>query len=246
MTGLWLVQRQTRNAGIVDAGWAACLLVASVAYFLFLDGALIRRSLILLTGGLWALRLTVYIYFDRILGRKEDGRYVYLREYWAAEANRKLFWFFQAQAVAALVLSLPWFVVASSTEQSVRLIDILGLFLFFVSLIGESVADRQLANFRHEPENRGRSCRVGLWRYSRHPNYFFEWIHWWAYVCFAYGQSWWLLTALAPVAMFVLLTRYTGIPYTEQQALRSRGDDYRKYQQETNAFFPWFPDERGG
>ena len=84
-------------------------------------------------------------------------------------------------------------------------------------------------------------CQVGLWRYSRHPNYFFEWLHWWAYVLIGIGSPWWWVTVAGVVVMYVFLTRVTGIPYTEQQALRSRGDAYRRYQETTNVFFPFSP-----
>ena len=87
---------------------------------------------------------------------------------------------------------------------------------------------------------RGRACRRGLWRVSRHPNYFFEWLTWCGIALLAApAAGWW--AALQPVAMFVLVRFVSGVPYTEMQALKSRGDDYRRYQQETNAFVPWFP-----
>ncbi|MDE2345901.1 MAG: DUF1295 domain-containing protein, partial [Gammaproteobacteria bacterium] len=106
---------------------------------------------------------------------------------------------------------------------------------------GESIADLQLARFRANPANRGRTCRHGLWRYSRHPNYFFEWLHWFAYVCLAIGSPIAWLAWSGPVVMYVFLRWISGIPYTEAQALRSRGDDYRAYQQSTPMLLPWFP-----
>jgi steroid 5-alpha reductase family enzyme len=110
-----------------------------------------------------------------------------------------------------------------------------------LALAGETVADRQLAAWRAHPGNRGRACRAGLWRYSRHPNYFFEWLHWFAYVLLAVGSPLAWLAWLGPLLMFASLNWITGIPYTEAQALRSRGDDYRRYQAETSRFFPWPP-----
>lgn len=241
MTCLWFVQRSTGIAAIVDLGWSICMLLACVVYCLYLDGSYLRRGLLAVTAGFWAVRLAGHIYADRIRPGVEDGRYVYLKEHWGHRANARLFWFFQAQALAALVMSLPWFLIAQSSISELRAIDIVGLVLFFVSVWGETTADRQLAIFRRDPGSRGKTCRIGLWRYSRHPNYFFEWLHWWAYVCFAYGSSLWWLVILSPIGVYILLTRFTGIPYTEMQALRSRGDDYRQYQQSTNAFFPWRP-----
>jgi steroid 5-alpha reductase family enzyme len=120
-------------------------------------------------------------------------------------------------------------------------LDSLGVLCWLVALAGESAADRQLARFKADPANRGRVCREGLWRYSRHPNYFFEWIHWWAYVFLAVGSPHWWLAPFGVVAMLVFLTLVSGIPRSEAQALKSRGAGYREYQRTTSAFLPWFP-----
>lgn len=113
--------------------------------------------------------------------------------------------------------------------------------IWLVSVGGESLADAQLARFRADPGNRGRTCRSGLWRYSRHPNYFFEWLHWCAYAVAAIGAPLAWLGWLGPVVMYLFLRYISGIPFTEQQALRTRGDDYRDYQRSTPMLFPWFP-----
>jgi steroid 5-alpha reductase family enzyme len=113
-----------------------------------------------------------------------------------------------------------------------------GVAVWVVAVAGEWIADRQLARFRADPGSRGRVCRAGLWRYSRHPNYFFEWLHWWAYVPIGHAQP---LTFLGPAAMLLFLLRVTGIPYAERQALASRGEAYRAYQRATSAFLPWPP-----
>jgi steroid 5-alpha reductase family enzyme len=116
-----------------------------------------------------------------------------------------------------------------------------GVAVWLLSVVGEGIADRQLARFRENPANKGKTCRDGLWRYSRHPNYFFEWLHWFAYVLLAVGSPWFWLSAAGPVVMYLFLRYVSGIPYTEAQALRSRGEDYRRYQQTTPMLFPWFP-----
>jgi steroid 5-alpha reductase family enzyme len=103
------------------------------------------------------------------------------------------------------------------------------------------VADSQLQSFKSNPANRSATCRVGLWRYSRHPNYFFEWLIWVAFAVFAMGSPYGYVAAFAPLLMLFFLFRVTGIPATEAQALRSKGDDYRQYQRTTSAFVPWFP-----
>jgi steroid 5-alpha reductase family enzyme len=115
------------------------------------------------------------------------------------------------------------------------------LLIWIVAVSGEAMADRQLAQFRSKSWNHDRVCCDGLWRYSRHPNYFFEWLHWWAYVIMGVSSPGWLLTWIGPIGMGWALLKVTGIPWTERQALASRGEDYREYQRTTNAFFPWFP-----
>jgi steroid 5-alpha reductase family enzyme len=113
--------------------------------------------------------------------------------------------------------------------------------IWCVSVGNTVLADRQLARFKRRPESRGKTCREGWWRYSRHPNYFFEWLHWWSYVALAVGANYWWLTLLSPSVMLYILLKVTGIPPTEAQALASRGEDYRQYQRTTSAFVPWFP-----
>jgi steroid 5-alpha reductase family enzyme len=240
MTALWLTQRRTGDAGVVDVGWTfgvgfLALLAAAAG-----DGLPARRLLLAVLVGTWSLRLGVYLLRDRVLSGEEDGRYQMLREKWGDKTQPYLFGFFQAQAVLAVLLALPYFVIAE-TPRALGVFDVLGLVLWAVALAGESLADGQLARFRRETTNRGHTCRVGLWRYSRHPNYFFEWIHWWTYPCLAASSAFWPVTLAVPLVMLFLLFRVTGIPYTEKQALRSRGEDYRRYQRETSAFFPWFP-----
>ena len=123
----------------------------------------------------------------------------------------------------------------------VGLAEWLGCALWLVALGGETLADRQLAAFKDDPANRGKVCDSGLWRYSRHPNYFFEWLVWVSFFLFALPSPWGWTTIFAPALMLFFLLRVTGIPYTEQQSLRSKGDAYRAYQRVTSPFIPWFP-----
>jgi steroid 5-alpha reductase family enzyme len=139
------------------------------------------------------------------------------------------------------MFALPMWAAAQSTTPAIAWHDWLGIGIWLLAFTGEVVSDRQLNRFRRDPANKGKVCQVGLWRYSRHPNYFFEWLHWWAYVLIGIASPWWWVTIAGVVVMYVFLTRVTGIPYTEQQAIRSRGDAYRRYQETTNVFFPFSP-----
>jgi steroid 5-alpha reductase family enzyme len=234
----WLWQRPRSNAGIVDVLWASGVGGSAVLFALLGDGAGWTRVVLALLGGAWGARLAVYLW-GRVRGEPEDGRYRNLREHW--QGNQFYFFlFFQFQAFLIVLFSLPFLAVARSAKGfGPRLL--LAVLIWLISVIGESIADRQLARFRGKPENRGRTCRDGLWRYSRHPNYFFEWIHWFAYVALALGSPIAWLAWAGPLVMYIFLRWISGIPYTESHALRSRGDDYRDYQRRTSMLFPWFP-----
>lgn len=240
MLMLWSRQRQTRNAGWVDVAWALGVGAAGVLYAATQEGWGPRRALAGLLIGAWSLRLGVHLY-QRVASESEDGRYAYLREQQGANADRWLFWFFQVQALLVVLLAFPVWVITRSEIAEWRLWDGIAVALFLTSLVGEAIADRQLRDFKADPANRGKTCRQGLWRYSRHPNYFFEWIHWWVYPVMAIGMPGGLWLWLAPIAMGLLIRYVTGIPPTEAQSLRSRGDDYREYQRTTNAFLPGPP-----
>ncbi len=242
-TGLWLVQRRTNDAGVVDVGWAAGLGLLAALHAVVGAGPWERRLLVGAMATLWSLRLALHLLFDRIVGKPEDGRYQALRAAWGERQQPYLFLFFQAQALLDVVLAVPFAVAMSGAAPFPGPGDALGLVVLVVAVLGESLSDRQLARFRGRPESKGKTCREGLWRYSRHPNYFFEWLHWWSYVAVAAlaGAAWWWASLLGPALILLFLLRVTGIPYTEAQALKSRGDDYRDYQRTTSAFVPWFP-----
>ena len=241
MLAAWLIQRRTRNIGIVDAIWAACMGASALFYAWVGSGGLVSRLAVAMLGGLWSFRLCLHI-LARVLGEPEDGRYRYLREHWRGD-QRKIFGFFQAQALVIALFSLPFYAVAENPRDALSIWCVAGLAVWTISVAGESIADAQLSRFRKNAQNRGKTCRAGLWRYSRHPNYFFEWLHWFSYVLLSVGTPFpaWLLSWLGPILMLASLCWISGIPFTEAQALRSRGDDYRDYQRSTSMLMPWFP-----
>lgn len=241
MAGLWAVQRRTRNAGIVDVAWALGTGLTAVWFAWGAGGDPVRRVLVGGMAGLWGLRLGAYLW-RRVTGEPEDGRYRELRERWGERVQPYLFVFFQLQATWAVLFALPMW-IAARNPASPGWSDAAGVAVWLVALAGETLADRQLARFRSDPDSAGRVCREGFWRYSRHPNYFFEWIHWWAYPLLAFPGPGWAWTLLGPLVMLAFLFRITGIPPTEARALRSRGEAYREYRRTTSAFFPWPPSE---
>jgi len=183
----------------------------------------------------------VFLLFTRVAGHVEEGRYVQLRQQWKTYLVVRFLFFFEFQALLDLVLSLPFLLACLDTSAPLGLLEKLGAAIWLIGMTGEATADAQLEAFKKNPGNKGKTCRAGLWKYSRHPNYFFEWTIWVGYAVFALASPWGCVGLLSPALILYFLLGLTGIPATEAQALRSRGDEYRSYQRVTSAFIPWFP-----
>ena len=247
MTLLWLLHLPMRNAAIVDFGWAFLLPTIAILYAV-VSPAYVPASRCWLLAALvavWGYRLAFYLLFTRILGHPEEGRYVELRQSWKTHLPFKFFIFFQAQALLDVFLSLPFLLASLDPRLALGRGEFAATVIWAVAFAGETAADAQLAAFKSKPGNKGKTCSVGLWRYSRHPNYFFEWLIWVAYALYAIEAPEGWVALVCPALMLFFLFRVTGIPATEAQALRSRGEEYRRYQQATSAFIPWFPKKAG-
>lgn len=234
----WLWQRRHANAGIVDVLWAAGLAGAALLTAWLGHGAVAPRIAVAALGGAWGTRLAVHLWM-RVRGEGEDGRYRALRQRWLGD-QRSFVIFFQFQALLIPLFALPFVAVAANPHIQAPLLGA-GVAVWLLAVAGEAVADAQLARFRADPAHRGKTCRTGLWRYTRHPNYFCEWLHWFAYVLLAWGSPLWWLAWSGPLLMYLFLRFLSGIPFTEAQALHTRGQDYRDYQRSTPMFFPRFP-----
>lgn len=238
MTVVFIVERRTRVAAWVDVAWALMVGLAAAFYAATGDAPAWQRIAVAAMGLAWGLRLAGHL-AARVRRHGEDGRYAHMRR---AIGNSGVQWaaFFAFQAALVVVFSLPAWVAANNAAASTAWLAV-GLVIFNVALTGEAIADRQLARFAADPANRGKVCEVGLWRYSRHPNYFFEWLHWFAWVALAIGSPWWWLSLAGAAAMLASLLWVTGIPFVEAQSLRSRGEAYRDYQRRVSMFVPWIP-----
>jgi steroid 5-alpha reductase family enzyme len=241
MVILWVVQRKTKNAAIGDVGWCVGLIASVLLYITQAPVGIERIMLTAMLVLMYAGRLGHHIYSQRIAGQPEDNRYRRLRKEWGDSESVNMFVYFQWKAVSVAVFSLPFLVVLWNPRIPSAVVEMLGLLIWGLAVSWEAKADRQLAYFRADPRNKGRVCREGLWRYSRHPNYFFDWLHWCSYVVMTLGAPGWLFTWVGPIGMGWLLLRVTGIPRAEREALSTRGEEYKAYQTTTNAFFPWFP-----
>lgn len=241
LAGLFLWQRRTRDATAVDAGWGASLVLCSLLYLLVAPGALVQRLIVCLPLALENARIASLV--RKRLGRGEDSRYQELRRRWRERGReqRTFAIFYGAQALLAALLSLPALLGSFNGDGSPSPVQWAGLAVWAVAFGLEAVADRQLAAFRADPANRGGVMDRGLWRYSRHPNYFFQTLTWVGYALIALPAPWGWAAFAAPALILFLVLFVTGVPPSEESSLRSRGDAYRAYQRRTSVFVPWFP-----
>lgn len=238
MIAIFLWAKAIKNNGIVDIFWAYNFLVITAIIWFLAEGNQERKMLVCGLGALWSLRLGIYLSF-RVGGhiKEEEGRYKALREEWS---DTVFFFFFQAQAFSNVMLAIPFFIIALNTDPVISNVEYIGAALWLVSIIGEGLSDWQLQNFKKNPANKGKVCQDGLWNYSRHPNYFFQLMIWTSVFIMALSSPYGYLAAICPISIGYLIFKVTGIPMTEEQSVRSRGDLYREYQRTTSVFVPWF------
>ena len=249
MAGAWAVQQRTGNSGWVDTIWTFSLGLTGAASALGpVAGAAPnpRQWLVAALVAVWSIRLGSHIAV-RTAAITDDPRYAAFAKEWGVNSPRRMFLFLQNQGFGSIPLVFSIFVAARFPQPRLRIQDYLGVAILVAGIAGEALADAQLKRFRGDPANQGRVCDIGLWRWSRHPNYFFEWFGWLAYPVIAISLDaplqypWGWATLLAPIFMYWILVHVTGIPPLEAQMLRSRGERYRAYQSRTSAFFPLPP-----
>lgn len=245
MTCAWATQRAARNSGWIDVFWTFGTGAAGVlAAFWPAAGAYPgRQALVAALVAVWATRLGGYIAHRVASSEHEDARYVRFRQDWGADYQSRIFWLTLPQAVVTTAIAASVAVAARRPVQGLDWRDLLAVAILAIAIAGESLADRQLARFKAGKPAKGAINDVGLWGWSRHPNYFFEWLGWVGYPAMALAldapRTW--LTLLAPATMFVVLRFITGVPPLEATMLASRGEPFRAYQQRTSAFIPWPP-----
>jgi steroid 5-alpha reductase family enzyme len=244
MLALWIYATARRDASIVDAGWGYGLALLGAIYAILGDGDPTHRLVIGLLSGVTGLKIGTYVLANRVIGREEDGRYRALRAKRPATANRFFFVFFQAQGLLDVTLSIPFLAAALDRGEGLGPLEAAGIAVWAIGSVGETISDRQLSTFRRDPANKGTVMQVGLWRYSRHPNYFFQIVTWVGFALIATAAPWGWLGWLSPILITSSILFVTGIPPTEAQALRSRGEAYREYQRTTSPLVPWFPRRR--
>ncbi len=237
---LFLVSLRTKNAGIVDVGWAGSFTICAAIFLALRDAPLDQTAPLAIMVAAWSLRLTSYLIARGAAGAHEEGRYVELRRRWSPHANRAFFVFFQAQALLAAILCIA-IVLPFAAPAGGAAVRIAGAIVFAIALAGEETADAQLRAFKRDPANQGKVCDVGLWSWSRHPNYFFECCIWIGYAIYSLPCAYAYLAWLGPAIITGSIFGVTGISPTENQALRSKGDAYRAYQARVSRFIPLPP-----
>jgi steroid 5-alpha reductase family enzyme len=244
MTLVWWRQLYTNNAGIVDGWWAYLFGIIAMLYTVLTPGSTFRELIMLTMGVVWSFRLGSHLLIRNTGHLEEDIRYKKLREEYGDHQRFRMWRFFIYQAVSNVLLSVPFLLVSIDNSDEHSLFLWIGVSLWIIAIIGESIADDQLKQFKQDPSNKGKVCRTGLWNYSRHPNYFFEWLIWVSYAIVALDSPYGWTAFYCPLLMYWLLNNVTGIPMLEQLAIKSKGAAYTQYQQTTNAFFPWFSKDK--
>jgi steroid 5-alpha reductase family enzyme len=238
MAGAWGLQRATGLSGWIDTIWSFATGLGGIIAAIFAQGDVDRRIALVIVISAWALRLGSHI-GARTRGGGEDPRYEKLTEEWGDSAGWRLFLFLQIQALAAFILVIAVYLAAANPADYPRAVDFIAMIVATVALAGEALSDWQLGRFRKTPAAKTAVCETGFWRYSRHPNYFFEWLFWCCWPLFAISASIWSwLALLAPLLMYWLLVHVSGIPPLEEHMLRSRGEKFRALQRRVNMFFP--------
>lgn len=240
MLVLWGIYLKTGQATWGDVGWSfnftLIILYFMIAYKVYAPSSLGLAFMYLF----WSLRLSGHL-VARLATEGEDHRYVKLKKRWGNQLHLKVLGYFVGLAFLNVFFSLPLFILWSDPQAEFDGVRKFAALLWVFSTWAEGRADRQLERFRRDPQNSGKACREGLWRYSRHPNYFFEVMIWISFGLYSLSSPYGVWAFLCPALMMFLLFRVTGIPLVEEQALKNRGNDYKKYQETTNMFCPGFP-----
>ncbi len=236
----WLYQLKTSRAEIVDIAWTFLVGATGLLSAAVLDGEENRRILLAIISATWSIRLGYHLIKDRFFAKSEDGRYANLRGSWGKYQHHKFLVFFMLQAFLIPLFATASIAVASN-RAALGYVDIIAVAVIVIAVIGESVADKQLIKFKQKFAGQKKICDIGLWRYSRHPNYFFEWLHWLSYPLLAYSGEYWWLAWLAPVVMYFLLRYVTGVMPLEARMKQNYGDAFHEYASRVSEFWPRAP-----
>lgn len=236
MSFVWIMYRLLKNPSIVDVSWSIGLMIAGLIY-LFSHTMTLRTALASSLLIIWGLRLAGYLWWNRIRKGHVDKRYIELSDQWKINKSLGFFLNFQLQGLFIFIISINFYFTSYTNQSMLSVLDIIACIIVILSILGETIADRQLQRFK--TTSSGQVCNVGLWRYSRHPNYFFDWLTWCGFTLFSLSHEYGYISIISPLFLYIIFTQITG-PITEKGSIQSRGQAYLTYQKETSMFFPWF------
>jgi len=238
---LWSISVIIKNVSIVDVFWGLGFVIVNGIYFYLSENFQLRSIIVLLLVSIWGLRLSIYLGL-RNIGKSEDFRYQEFRRKYGAH---RYWWFsffqvFLLQGALIMIISLPLLGIHYFSEnKDLSILDYMGITLWLIGFIFESLGDYQLAKFKKDPRNNNKVLNTGLWKYTRHPNYFGDTVVWWAYAifCISAGAYW---PILGSVIMTFLIIKVSGVALLEED-ISDRRPEYKMYIDKTSSFFPWFP-----
>ena len=236
MCFVWMGYRLIKNPSIVDASWSIGLMMSGLIYLWTLPMPP-RRAIISALIIVWALRLAGYLWYSRIRQGHVDKRYTELSNHWKISPALGFFLNFQLQGLLIFIISFIFYLIRTSSNTNLSLMDGIAIIVVILGVMGESLADLQLNRFK--ARQKGGVCNIGLWRYSRHPNYFFDWLTWLGFTLFSIQSKMGYLGIISLLLLYLIFTKITG-PLTERGSVKSRGQKYIDYQHQTSMFFPWF------
>jgi len=241
MTLLWILSVFLKNVSIVDSFWGIAFILASISYYLNTEGHSDRKELVVALVIIWGLRLSIYIGW-RSWNKPEDYRYQEFRKKYGA---KRYWWFsyfqvFLLQGLLSWLISIP-ILTAMYYMPTVKLyyVDYIAVILWLIGFIFEAGGDYQLARFKNKVENKGKVLQTGLWKYTRHPNYFGDATIWWAFGLFSIAVKSYI-PLLGPLLMSWLIVKISGVSLLEKE-LKNTKPKYQEYVEKTSSFFPWFP-----
>jgi len=239
MTIFYAISLIKKDSSIVDIGWGLGFIFVAIISFIIGGNLFPKQIIITSLVFLWGMRLAIYIFF-RNKGKAEDWRYKKWRDDWGKNfAIRAYFQIFMLQGLFMFIISVPIVLVNSNEIETFKLFDIVGSLIWIIGFIFEALGDYQLSQFKKDPDNKGKIMKKGVWKYTRHPNYFGEVTMWWGIFIIALPLTNGIFTIISPILITFLLLKVSGIPLLEKKYKDNK--EYQEYKKMTNAFFPFFP-----
>lgn len=235
----WIAQLKANAGWISDLLWAVSFPLQCYIYSFACDGYAGRKIVVLFLMILWGARMSVYL-IKRNMHQQLDNRYFKVKGLSPKNKNFKILLIFIFQGFISTLVAYPFYIIGQNPNTRFSSGEYIGIGLLLISIILQSISDHQLQTFRSDIKNENKVLRTGLWKYSRHPNYFFEWMVWVSLCIIAINGPYGIAAIISPAIMLHLLLNVTGILIAEEQIVAAKGKDYRIYQMTTSSFVPWF------